>query len=105
MGPQEEVSPNSDLRHKAALGSRPAQRIPDSHGGSSDELLAVPALWMNLMSKPRSRHRMSAVLCTPACLQLQKNLRDLPHLCVCLERVVNFSIYLFILSNFLSSRC
>lgn len=64
MGPQEEVSPNSDLRHEATLGSGPAQRMPDSHGGSSGDSVSGSAFWKNPNTKPRSRHRMSAVLCT-----------------------------------------
>ena len=67
--PQEEVSPKVDLRRAPTSGSGPAQRMPDSHGGSTSSLgTSSPK---KPVTKPMSRHATSAVLCTQQSLLRQ----------------------------------
>ena len=72
--PQEEVSPKVDLRHAPTSGSGPAQRMPDSHGGSTSPLRT--SSWKKPVTNPMSRHATSAVLCTQHSLLRQAKHAD-----------------------------
>ena len=74
VGPQKEVSPKMDLRQAPTSGSGPAQRIPDSHGGSTSPLRS--SSWKKPVTKPMSRHATSAVLCTQHSLRRQDRHAD-----------------------------
>ena len=62
VGPQVEVSPNSERRHEPTLASVSLQRILDSHGGGIDG--EESASRKKPVVKPMSRHASSGVLWT-----------------------------------------
>ena len=58
-----------DLRQAPTSGSGPAQRMPDTHDGST--LSLKPASWKKPVAKPMSRHAICAALCTHRSLPAQ----------------------------------
>ena len=61
VAPQEAVSPKMDLRQAPTSASGPAQRMPDNHGGNT--LAVGTSSWREPVTKPISRHAISAALC------------------------------------------
>ena len=59
VGPQVDVSPNSERRQAPTLASLPLQRTPDSHGGGIDG--EGSASRKKPVEKPMSRHTTSGV--------------------------------------------